>query len=69
MQLLDETGIFKNLNISLNLTESGIDNTDIESPIAHQFRQEMKKSGCMFGKTNSMILCLHKTARRMGQGV
>ena len=45
-QVLDETELFVNFNISHNLTQTDIDNFDVKSPLEYQFQQqEMKKSG------------------------
>ena len=45
-QVLDETGIFINLNINHNLTQTDIDNIDVKYPLEHQIEhQEMKNSG------------------------
>ena len=44
-QILDETELFINLNISHNLTGCDLDKIDIKSPLEHQIqRQEMKVS-------------------------
>ena len=45
-QVLDETELFIDLNINHNLTETGINNNDVKSPLKHQIQQqEMKDSG------------------------
>ena len=44
-----------NLKINNNLTESDIDNIDVKSQLEHQIQiQEMKGSGWIFDKINSM---------------
>ena len=54
-QVLDETELFINLNINHNLTQTDIDNIDIQSPLEHQIQQqEMKDSGWRFDKISSM---------------
>ena len=56
-QVLDETDLFNNLNINHNLTQTGIDNIDVKSPLEHQIKQqEIKDSGWRFDKTNSMTV-------------
>ena len=55
-QVLDDTEIFNNLINDHNLTESGLDNIHINSPLEHQIQpQEMKSSRWQFGKIISMI--------------
>ena len=52
-QVIDKTEIFDNININHNLTQTDIDNTDIQSPLEHQIQQqEMKDSGWRFDKIN-----------------
>ena len=61
-QILDETELFINLNINHNLTQSDIDNIDVESPLEFQKqRQEMEDSGWRFDKINSMTVYFYKT--------
>ena len=49
------------MNINHNLTESDIDNIDVESQLKHQIQsQETKESGWLFDKTNSMKIRFHK---------
>ena len=56
-QVLDETELFKNLNINHNLTESDLDKFDVRSPSEHQIQQkEMKDSGRRFDKINSITI-------------
>ena len=58
-QVLDETGLFINLNINHNLTQTDIGNIDVKSLLEHQIQQqEMKDSGRRFDKTNSMTVFL-----------
>ena len=53
-QVLDEAELFINLNINHNLTQTDIDNINVESPLEHQIQQqEMKDSGWRFDKINS----------------
>ena len=45
-QVLDETELFINLSINHKLTQTDIDNIDIQSPLEHQIQQQqMKDSG------------------------
>ena len=61
-QILDETELFINLNININLTQTDIANIDIVSPLEHQIhQQEMKDSGWRFDKINSMTVYFYKT--------
>ena len=61
-QVLDETELFINLNNNHNLTQTDIDNIDVESPLGHQIQQqEMKDSGWRFDKINSMTVYFYKT--------
>ena len=59
-QVLDETELFINFNIVLNLTESDRNKIDNRSPLQHQIQQqELKDSGWQFDKINSMTVnCL-----------
>ena len=66
-QVLDETEIFINLNITNNLTESDLDKIDVRSPLEHQIQQqEMKDSGWRFDKLNSMTVYFYKTGELNG---
>ena len=50
-----EIGLYINLKINHNLTESDIDNIVIKSQLEHQIQiQEAKESGWIFDKINSM---------------
>ena len=61
-QVLDETELFISLNINHNLTQTDIDNIDIQSPVEHQIQQqEMKDSGWRFDKINSMTIYFYQT--------
>ena len=54
VQLLDETELFIFLNINQNLTQSGLDEIAIRSPLENKIhQQEMKDSGWRFDKINS----------------
>ena len=45
-QVLDETELLINLNINHNLTQTDLDNIDVNSPLEHQLQQqETKDSG------------------------
>ena len=56
-----------NLKINHDLTESDIDNIDIKSQLEHQIQvQEMKESGWIFDKINSMKLSFYKTTELNG---
>ena len=51
----NEIELYINLNINHNLTESDADNIDVRSQLEHQIQnQEMKESGWIFDKINSM---------------
>ena len=66
-QVIDETELFIILNISHNLTQTDIDNIDIQSPLEHQIQQQkMKDSGWRFGKINSMTIYFYKTRELNG---
>ena len=41
-QLLDETELFINLDINHNLTQTDIDNIDVQSPLEHQIQQKKR---------------------------
>ena len=61
-QVIDETELFINLNINHNLTQTDIDNIDIESPLEHQIQQQqMKDSGWRFDKISSMTIYFYQT--------
>ena len=61
-QVLDETELFNNLKINQNLTQTDIDNIDIQSPLEHQIQQQqMKDSGWPFDKINSMTIHFYQT--------
>ena len=54
--------LYINLKINNNLTESDIDNIDIRSQLEDQIQmQELKESGWIFDKTNSMKISFYKT--------
>ena len=54
-QRSDEIELFINLNNNHNLTESDIDNIDVESQLEHEIQtQETKESGWTFDKFNSV---------------
>ena len=66
-QVLGETELFLNLNNNHNLTEIGIDNIDIKSPLQHQIQQqEMIDSGWRFDKIISMTIYFYKTGELNG---
>ena len=66
-QLLDETELFINLNINQNLTQSDIDNINITFPLERQIqKQELKDSGWLFDKINSMTIYFYKTTEMNG---
>ena len=59
--------LYINLKINNNLTESGIDNIDIRSQLEHQIQmQELKDSGWIFDKINSMKKSFYKTTELNG---
>ena len=54
--------LYINLKINNNLRESDIANIDIRSQLEHQIQmQELKESGWIFDKTNSMKISFYKT--------
>ena len=62
-----EIELYINLKINNNLTESDIDNIDIRSQIEHQIQiQEIKESGWIFDKINSMKISFYKTTELDG---
>ena len=66
-QVVHETELFFNLNINHNLTQTDIDNIDLESPLEDQIQQqEMKVSGWRFDKTNSMTVYFFKIGELNG---
>ena len=66
-QVLDETELFINLNINQNLTQSDLDNLNITFPLEPQIQhQELKDSGWLFGKINSMTIFFYKTNEMNG---
>ena len=66
-QLLDETELFINLNISQSLTQSDLDNINITFPLERQIQQqEMKDSVWRFDKINSMTKYFYKTNEMNG---
>ena len=59
--------LYINLKINNNLTESDIDNIDIRSQLEHQIQmQELKDSGWIFDKINSMKISFYKTSEMNG---
>ena len=56
-----------NLNINQNLTETDINDIDINSQLKHQIQiQEAKDSGWIVDKINSMEKSFHKTGKLNG---
>ena len=56
-----------NLKINHKLTESGIDNIDVTSQLAHQIEiQKTKESSWIFDKSNSMKISFFKTTELNG---
>ena len=63
----NEIELYINLNINHNLTESDIDTIDVRSQLDHQIQnQEMKESGWIFDKINSMKISFYKTTELDG---
>ena len=63
----NEIELYINLNINHNLTESDIDNIDVRSQLEHQIQnQEMKESGWIFDKINSMKISFYKSTELNG---
>ena len=63
----NEIELYMNLKINNNLTESDIDNIDVKSQSEHQIQiQEMKESGWIFYKINSMKISFFKTTELDG---
>ena len=55
------------MNPNHNLTQTDIDNIDVNSPLEHQIhQQEMKDSGWRFDKINSMTIHFYKTGEMNG---
>ena len=66
-QRSNEIQVHINLNINHNLTESDIDNIDVRAQLEHQNQnQELKESGWIFDKNNSMKLSFHKPGELNG---
>ena len=66
-QVLDETELFINLNISHNLTQTDLNNINVVSSLENQIQQqEMKDSGWRFDKINSMTIYFYKTTEMNG---
>ena len=63
----NEIELYINLNINHSLTESGIDNIDVRSQLEHHLQnQEMKESGLIFDKVNSMKISFYKAGELNG---
>ena len=63
----NEIELYINLKINHNLTESDIDNNDVTSHLEQQIQnQEMKESGWIFDKINSMKLSFYKSTELDG---
>ena len=59
--------LYMNLKTNNNLTESDIDNIDVRSQLDHQIQmQELKDSGWIFDKVNSMKISFYKTTELNG---
>ena len=59
--------LYINSKITHNLTESDIDNIDVRSQLEDQIQmQELKNSGWIFDKINSMKISFHKTSEMNG---
>ena len=66
-QRSEETDIFINLNINHNSTESDINNIGAKSQLEHQIQiQEIKESGGIFDKINSLKIKFYKTGELNG---
>ena len=66
-QRSDEIELFTNLNINNNLTETDINNIDVESQLEHQIQvQETKEPRWIFDKINSMKIRFYKTEELNG---
>ena len=67
VQRNNEIELYINLNINHNLSESDIDNIDVRSQLEHQIQvQEIKESGWVFDKINSMKMSFYKTGELNG---
>ena len=65
-QVLDEPEFFINLNINHNLTETDIDNIGNKSPLEQQTQnQELKTSGWIFDKVNTMTISFYVFTKLM----
>ena len=63
----NEIELYINLKVNHNLTESDIDNIDVRSQLEHQIQnQEMKESGWIFDKNNSMKISFDKSTELNG---
>ena len=63
----NEIELYINLKINQNITESDIDNVDVRSQLRHQIQnQEMKESGWIFDKINSMKVSFYKSTELYG---
>ena len=63
----NEVELYINLKINHNVTESDIDIIDVRYQLEHQIQnQEMKESGWIFDKINSMKISFHKTTELNG---
>ena len=63
----NEIELYINLNINHNLTESDINDIDGRYQLEHQIQnQEMKESGWIFDKINSMKISFYKTTEMNG---
>ena len=61
-QVLDEVELYNNLNINRNLTESDIDSINLRSQLDQLIQnQEIKVSGWIFDKSNSMTMYIFWT--------
>ena len=59
--------LYKNLKITKNLTEPDTANIEVRSQLEHQIQmQELKDSGWIFDKINSMKISFHKTTEMNG---
>ena len=66
-QVIDETELFFNLRSNHNLTQTEVDNIDVESSFEYQIQQqELKDSGWRFAKMKSMIIYFFKTGELNG---
>ena len=66
-QRYNEIELYINLKSKHKLKESDIDNIDVRSQLEHQIQiQEMKKSGWIFDKINSMKISFYKTIELNG---